>query len=95
MIVTPGQLRAARSLVGLSQSQIAEATGLSVPTIKRAESEAGLRASRAAVFAIRTALETAGVIFLPEGGEGVGVRLRSPTPSKSMRPEELNAANDD
>jgi transcriptional regulator with XRE-family HTH domain len=95
MIITPAQLRAARSLVGLSQRQIAEVTGLSVPTIKRAESETGLRVSRAAVFAIRNALETAGVIFLPEGSEGVGVRFRAATPSESMRPEQLNAANDD
>ncbi len=95
MVTTPAQLRAARSLVGLSQRQVAEITGLSVPTIKRAESETGMRISRAAVFAIQKALETAGVLFLPERGEGVGVRFRAATPSMIMRPEQLNAANDD
>lgn len=94
-MITSAQIRAARSLVGLSQSQVADATGLSIPTIKRAESEGGLRASAAAVEAIRAALQTAGVIFLAEDGEGVGVRLRKSTATEGLRPDQLNAANDD
>ena len=94
-MITSAQIRAARSLVGLSQSQVADATGLSIPTIKRAESESGLRASAAAVEAIRAALQTAGVIFLAEDGEGVGVRLRKSTAAEGLRPDQLNAANDD
>ena len=34
----------------------------------------------AALTAIRTALEAAGVIFVAENGEGPGVRLRKATP---------------
>jgi transcriptional regulator with XRE-family HTH domain len=94
-MVTSAQIRAARSLIGFSQGQVAEATGLSIPTIKRAESEIGLRASRTAIETIRKALEIAGVIFVPEGVEGAGVRLRRSARTEGLRPEELNATNDD
>jgi transcriptional regulator with XRE-family HTH domain len=63
-------------LVGLSQGDIAKATGLSLPTIKRAESERNVPVSAEAVAAIRAELERAGVIFLSENGEGPGVRVR-------------------
>ncbi len=94
-MITSAQIRAARSLIGLSQGQVAHTTGLSVPTIKRAESDTGLRASRVAIDTIQMALEQAGAIFLAENGEGAGVRLRKLTRTEGLRPEELNAANDD
>ena len=75
-MMTGNQLRAARALIGWSQAQVAEAAGLSVPTIKRAEGQAALSASAEAVAAIRAALEAAGVVFLPENGNGPGVALR-------------------
>jgi transcriptional regulator with XRE-family HTH domain len=74
--ITAAQIRAARHLAGLSQADIAEATGLSLPTIKRAESDREVSVSGEAVAAIRRALESAGVIFVAENGEGPGVRLR-------------------
>ena len=75
-MTTRAQIRAGRHLVGLSQAEIAETTGLSVPTIKRAESDRDVSVSPEAVEAIRRAIETAGVIFVEENGEGPGVRLR-------------------
>lgn len=75
-MTTPAQLRAARHLAGLSQADIAEATGLSLPTIKRAESERDVVISSDSIAAIRAALEKAGVIFVEENGEGPGVRLK-------------------
>jgi transcriptional regulator with XRE-family HTH domain len=94
-MITSAQLRAARNLIGLSQGQVAQTTGLSVPTVKRAESEKDVPVSRAAVDAIRKALENAGVIFIAEDAEGAGVRLRKSRQAEGLRPEELNAANDD
>lgn len=76
--MTGNQLRAARSLLGWSQAQVADATGLSVPTIKRAEGNGSISASSDAIAAIRSALEAAGVEFIPENGGGPGVRLRNP-----------------
>jgi transcriptional regulator with XRE-family HTH domain len=75
-LCTASQLRAGRHLVSLSQADIANATGLSLPTIKRAESDRDVPVSSDAIAAIRAALEAAGVIFVAENGEGPGVRLR-------------------
>ena len=76
--MTGNQLKAARSLVGWTQAQVAQAAGLSIPTIKRAEGASRLGASEDAVAAIRTALEAAGVEFIEENGGGSGVRLAKP-----------------
>ena len=75
-LLTPAQIRAARHLASLSQADIAGATGLSLPTVKRAESERVVSVSEDAIAAIRAALEAAGVIFVEENGDGPGVRLR-------------------
>jgi transcriptional regulator with XRE-family HTH domain len=63
-------------LLGLAQTDIAQATGLSLPTIKRAESDRVVSVSTDAIAAIQSALERAGVIFVDANGEGPGVRLR-------------------
>jgi predicted transcriptional regulator len=71
------QVKAARSLLGWSQLDLAAASGVSVPTIKRLEAEGGDLGGRASTGdAIRAALEQAGVIFVEPNGEGAGVRLR-------------------
>lgn len=76
MTISPEQMRAARGLVDWSQTRLAEAAGLSLPTIKRAERDLGAVVSPDAVAAIRKALEKAGVIFVEENGNGPGVRLK-------------------
>ena len=75
---TPAQIRAGRHLAGLSQKDIAEATGLSLPTIKRAESELEVSVSAEAVDAICSAIEARGVVFIPENGGGAGVKFKNP-----------------
>jgi transcriptional regulator with XRE-family HTH domain len=71
------QIRAARGLLGWSQSDLGEAAGLSLPTIKRLEREDGEGPAVSAVArkAVAQALEKAGVEFIPENGGGAGVRL--------------------
>ncbi|WP_416186726.1 helix-turn-helix domain-containing protein [Fulvimarina sp. 2208YS6-2-32] len=69
-------MRGARGLIGWSQSELAEASGLSLPTIKRMEKLGPGRSSGDNVQAVRVALERAGVIFIESNGEGAGVRLR-------------------
>jgi transcriptional regulator with XRE-family HTH domain len=78
LLFSPSQIRAARALVGWSQTEVAEAAGLSIPTIKRAEADGGIRVSQDAVEAIADALRKAGVEFIAENGGGAGVRLRKP-----------------
>ncbi len=77
MIVSSEQVRAARALIRWEQKDLAEASKVSLPSIKRLETQPGpLAAQERTVDAIRSALEDAGVIFVPENGEGPGVRLR-------------------
>jgi ribosome-binding protein aMBF1 (putative translation factor) len=69
-----GQWRAARALIGWSQSDLAEKIGAASLTIKRLES--GQSISQDMRNRAKAALESAGVIFVEENGEGPGVRLR-------------------
>ena len=78
-MISAAQLRAGRHLLGMSQAEIAQATGLSLPTVKRAESDRDVSVSAEAVAAIRAALEAAGVLFIDQNGHGPGVRLRDRT----------------
>lgn len=72
------QIRAARGLLGWSQTDLAEAAGRSLPTIKRLERESddGSAVSGDVRDAVRAALEKAGVEFIPENGGGAGVRMK-------------------
>jgi transcriptional regulator with XRE-family HTH domain len=73
-LISPAQIRAARHLANLSQADIAKATGLSLPTIKRVESDREVSVSEDAQTAVRRALEAAGVEFT--NGDQPGVRLK-------------------
>jgi len=75
-MATPAQIRAARSMLELSQPDLARLAGVSVSTLKRAEGKLKLAASGEAVSAIRSALENAGIEFIEENGGGPGVRLK-------------------
>lgn len=80
------QLKAARTLIGWSQDELASAAGISLPTIKRLEAAEGLLGGRESTARkIWTALEKAGIDFIDENGGGPGVRLRNrqrPKPPK-------------
>jgi len=80
-MLTANQLRAARGLLDWSQGRLAEAAGLSLPTIKRMEGDKGPGKSAAEnVEAVRRALQSAGVTFIgqdePSTSGGPGVRLK-------------------
>ncbi|QCO07417.1 XRE family transcriptional regulator (plasmid) [Azospirillum argentinense] len=74
-MITPAQCRAARALLQWKMPQLAEASGVSVSTINSFELERRAPIS-ANLKALQSAFESAGVIFIPENGEGPGVRLR-------------------
>ena len=44
---------------------------------------------------LRRALEANGVAFIAENGGGLGVRLKKPSEDEGLRPEDLNASNDE
>lgn len=72
------QIRAARALVRWDQSRLASEAGVSVETIKRLEKMDGplLAATGTTLAKIQSALESAGVVFIDQNGNGPGVRLR-------------------
>jgi len=70
-------IRAARALLRWEQRDLANASLVSLPTIKRLESRPGPLAGHGSTLAaLRNALESAGVEFIDENGGGPGVRLR-------------------
>jgi transcriptional regulator with XRE-family HTH domain len=77
-LISVEQLRAARGLLGWSQTELAARAGLSLPTVKRVEAQKGPRVSEEAQIKLQRALEAAGVEFIDENGGGAGVRLRKP-----------------
>lgn len=80
-MITSEQVRAARALLRWEQKDLAEASKVSLPSIKRLEGQPGaLAAQDRTVTAIVEAFIQAGVIFLGSGAMvdgGPGVRLKS------------------
>jgi hypothetical protein len=76
-LISSELIRAARALLRWQQSQLARASSVSLPTIKRLEAKPGiLIAHGSTVAALRRALEAAGIEFT--NGDQPGVRLRKP-----------------
>ena len=81
-MISSGQIRAARALLGIDQRQLAEASGLSLPTIQRMDASEGVvRGNVDSLVKLVEALERAGIELIGEGasssGGGRGVRLRA------------------
>lgn len=81
-MITAAQLRAARALLGLDQKALAEACGLSLPTIQRMEASTGtIRGNVDSLMKLIGALNAAGVELIGEGtastSGGRGVRLKA------------------
>ena len=75
VILTSELIRAARALLRWEQRSLADASSVSLPTIKRLESRPGILAAHGStVAALKRALEGAGVEFT--NGDRPGVRLR-------------------
>jgi transcriptional regulator with XRE-family HTH domain len=84
-MITAGQMRAARALLGLDQRALAELSGLSLPTIQRMESSDGvIRGNVDSLVKLTAALAAAGIELIsdnaPSPTGGRGVRLKPPPP---------------
>lgn len=75
-MVTSAQIRAARGLLNWTVRDLADRSGVHRNTITRVETET--TGPGHSIAAIRAALESAGVEFIPENGGGAGVRLKKP-----------------
>jgi Helix-turn-helix. len=72
--MVPVQCKMARAALGLGVRELAEAAQVSPDTIARLERGEELKPRT--IAAVQSALEAAGVEFIPENGGGPGVRLR-------------------
>ncbi|WP_337266573.1 helix-turn-helix domain-containing protein [Oryzifoliimicrobium ureilyticus] len=93
------QIRAARAMAGLSIEDLAATTGLSAQDLLMIEKEDQPRTASAAFESVRHALEQAGVGFFEVaeasfGGPGVFMKQKLGS-SDGIRPENLDATNDD
>jgi predicted transcriptional regulator len=79
-MISGSQIRAARGLLAISQTELAESAGVGLATIKRLESTDGeLRAMVQTVIGVQRALEKAGIVFIDQDDkQGPGVRLKKP-----------------
>ncbi len=74
-MIQPSQIRGARAMIGMTQAALAAAAGISTTALNNIER--GVADPKVSTLtAIQKALESAGVIFVAENGEGPGVRLR-------------------
>jgi len=80
-MITGPQMRAARALLGIDQRQLAQRSGLSLPTIQRMEASNGVvRGNVDSLMKLVDALSANGIELIGDGaasgGGGRGVRLK-------------------
>ena len=80
-MITSGQLRAARALLGIDQKMLAKRAGVSVPTVQRMEASIGnVRGIVDTLTKIVAALDASGIELIgdnaasPSGGRGVRLK---------------------
>jgi transcriptional regulator with XRE-family HTH domain len=84
-MITSGQLRASRAILGIDQRALAEAAGLSLPTIQRMEASEGVvRGNVDSLMKLVAALDELGIELIadnaPSQSGGRGVRLKGAPP---------------
>ena len=91
-MITPAQMRAARALAGIDQRQLAELSGVSLPTIQRMEaSEGNVRGVIDTLTKVVEAFERSGIELIGEGmasqdgGRGVRLKLAGPQGDPALR----------
>ena len=80
-MITAAQMRAARALLGIDQRELAQRSGLSLPTIQRMEASDGIiRGNVDSLMKLVDALAANGIELIGEGATssrgGRGVRLK-------------------
>lgn len=96
-MATASQLRAARALIAKSLDEVAQATGMDKTALESAEASRGAVEQRVEQR-LQRYFEAQGVIFVAAGqhdASGDGVRLQPQPRDEGLRPQQLNATNDD
>ena len=76
-MITSGQIKAARALLGISIADFAKLAGIGFTTLVRLESSDGVPSGNIRTFeAVQKAFEQAGVEFIGTPEKGAGVRWK-------------------
>jgi transcriptional regulator with XRE-family HTH domain len=82
-MIDAAQIRAARALLDISQAELSKVASVSATSIKRVEAASEVRGAAETLWKLQTALEKAGVEFIPaDESKGSGVRLKHPDAAK-------------
>jgi len=80
------QIKAARALLGIGQVELSELDSVGLTTLKRLELSDEITGSARTLWKIQTALEAAGVEFIPADDEkGPGLRLKHKVRGKRVK----------
>ena len=76
-MITSGQIKAARAMLGLTVAEMAKLAGIGFTTMVRLESADGVPAGNVKTLtAVKSAIEKAGIEFIGSPEEGAGVRWK-------------------
>ena len=76
-MITSSQIKAARALLGMTATKLAELSGVAYTTVVRMESSEGSPSGQVKTLdSVQKALEEAGIEFLGSPEEGAGVRWK-------------------
>lgn len=76
-MITSGQIKAARALLGMTAAKLAEMSGVAYTTIVRLESADGIPDGNVKTLkSVMSVLEAAGIEFIGTPESGAGVRWR-------------------
>ena len=76
-MISSGQIKAARALLGWKGRDLADKSGVGITTLRRYEAHDGIpNANKFVIKAIKTCLEEAGIIFSGDPLTDPGVKLR-------------------
>ena len=80
-MITSGQIKAARALLGMTAAKLAELSGVAYTTIVRLESSGGIPSGQVKTLdMVQKALEKAGIEFIGTPDDRPGVRFKKPLP---------------
>jgi len=76
-VITSSQIKAARALLGITATKLAELSGVAFTTIVRVESSEGIPSGQVKTLdAVQRAIEDAGIEFIGTPESGAGVRWK-------------------
>jgi len=76
-LITSGQIKAARAMLGLTVAEMAKLAGIGFTTMVRLESADGVPAGNVKTLtSVKSAIEKAGIEFIGSPEEGAGVRWK-------------------